>query len=392
MWLVCALASGSGAQAAHAMWVAEGLVNCQILTVDGKTNFEQAWTFSVYGEDAGPWKMMLETTFPSARLPIKTREILGFDGTNIYSVVYSSNRIDMSGGTVKIVAGDDHYPGQVCPGPYPVDYSSTVGFLWFAFFGGQHLEATNSRARFPNLLVTDARRDPMAWICDLDYSLTNLTGGALVNRAQFIANKNYLAKDSLDYPNLDEPEIPEQNSLFETQVQQYGDLKNEELARSTYELEELASASKGVFFPRRFTCFNSPLPSRPDLRGCLFNGEVTNFSESRQTSVMPEIIGTLTVEDRRARVKEKATGKWRRDVYYSLGDQGWITDTNDPVFQAAVAQKPLFARISFAGSAVPRRIVLFFLILAAVAPVLVKLFLSRKGGADGREATRMNTH
>jgi hypothetical protein len=353
--LVFAVSHSPAEQDVHATWNAQGLLKYQNLSTNGTTNFEQNWNFAVTGSEGAPWKLSLDTTFPNPAYPIRTTEIIAYDGTNIYSVVYSSNRLDTTGGDVQVVPGNGQYPARVCSGPFPVDHSSACGVIWFAFFAGRYLNESNSRARFPDLLVTEARIDPMAWICDLEYKLTGAPPGSIISRARYFANSSYLLKDSLDYPELDEPETLVQDAVFANRVSQYAQLKSEDLVRAVYELQQSAPALGSATVPKAFICTLAAVPGRPDLLGGRFEGNVASLVESVSSNMLPELHGQVIVEDRRVRTKDVKNGKWRKDVYYQLDQTGWITDTNDTIIQSALGQRPLMKPVSLPHRASVRR-------------------------------------
>ncbi len=308
------------------------------------------------------------------------KEIIACDGKNIYGVLYSpeSVKTTMDGG-VKVVPSKGSSPARVSGGPYPVDYSSAVGLIWLAFFGGHYVDKSETQIPFPNLLVPDARQDPMAWACDMNYKLAQNNSDSLISSAQFLLNGGRLSNYTIDYPEMDEPGDNAALQHFFDSLHEYKSIGKESLARSIYYLDESTNLN-GLLIPTKFRCTLAPMPNNLYIKGNFFYAVVTNIViEQSSSPLLPDLKGSVWVEDRRLRIKN--SDYWRKDVYYSLGSDGWITDTNDARIQAALWKYRMIPRFSKYSKGEPpdtaykhRTVVLIFFLLTCG---LIAFFLKR---------------
>jgi len=163
----------------------------------------------------------------------------------------------------------------------------------------------------------------------------------LLTFGSFVVNSNYFLKSGLDYPQLDDPVNEAELTTVTEQVKQYAALKGDTAVRAVYQLDESQSINN-TSLPKRFHCEVAPPPNRPDLRGGRFRGVVTNYLASVEWNPMPDLFGRVVVEDRRLRTKE--AHQWRKEVYYALPNDKWITDTNDPRIIQAISKAPMRPR------------------------------------------------
>ena len=168
------------------IYSAQGSVKFQIVETNNAISYEQTWLFDIMEDSVGRWKLDIHTRYPDPKLPITTSEIISYDNTNIYCVVYSNNRVETPrNGSPRVVQGTNRYPAGISAGPYPIDQSSAVGVVWLAFLGPEYLPQTEKKINFPNLSVPSARTDPMAWSCDFEFDLVQEGNHPLLKSGQY---------------------------------------------------------------------------------------------------------------------------------------------------------------------------------------------------------------
>jgi len=361
------------------LYAAQGELVFESIRDQQKVVFRQVFRFNVAEDETHKWRLDLDTEYPDPKLPIKSLEKVAYDGKDVYSVVYSPQRtVRTATGQTQLVPNEpiasNQFPARVCSGPYPIDHSSAIGLIWLAFLSGNHLDQSIQKVRFPNLLTTYARRDPMAWICDLDYALAQSEKRPLLTWGRFSVNKSYISKSTLAYPQMDEPETPSDYTRVQKQIAQYSALSGDLLTRASYYLEE-TNAINGVLIPQRFRCEVQSVPDYPTITG-RFEGIVTNTTPApRDTKLMPSLLGKIHVQDRRVRYKNRSS--FRREVYYDLGSSGWITDTNEPAIMTALAAKPARRVIPvIMNSTLHKTVVALFVVVLGIAPLY--LFLRKR--------------
>jgi hypothetical protein len=323
-------------------YLAEGSVLCKSIGEDGTIEFAQEFFFSIMQDEAGRWRLEIVTTPPQHNQhKYVSRELLSYDGKDIYSVAYCSHRWDRtaSGQYGLVPQGPPEsaaHGARVSKGPYPIDHGSAVGTIWLAFVGGNYLLSTGQQVRFPNLLVADARNDPAAWICDFQYSLIDGNIRPLLEKGRYLLNKKYLADSPFDYPQLDQPMTEELAARFRNMVNQYKTAGSDILNRATYELDEVESFN-GLLVPKKFHALLTLAPIRTNMQGH-FYGAVTNLAVPNATTMLPPLLGRITVQDRR--VFWKGKGRWRAGVFYDLDDEGWVRSTNHSKVRLALNAAP----------------------------------------------------
>lgn len=331
----------------HQGYSASGILTYTAKRTDGRILINQEWHFELSEHANGKWEMEVSTKYPNPSIPIETTSYLAYNGYDIYSVVYSSNRIDVRDGRIEVVQGNGEYPGRVSSGPYPIDHSSAVGALWLAFISGRYLPLSGEATNLPNLLVTDARKDPSAWTCQFEYELTNSNARRLLFSGRYLKMDGYIRSDPQSYAELDFAQTGEELDNLLHAFKQYSELTGDQRLRASYNL--LSSTNiEGIMIPLEFECVLAPLPGRSDLAGGQLAGRITSVHFSTGVLQLPPIHGKIQVEDMRMRVKDPE--KWRRSVYYYLDDSKWITDTNSAVIQESVARSPFLPTAISSGA------------------------------------------
>lgn len=368
-----------GDDRAHFLYAAHGELRYE-LTKDQKLTGEQIWLFNFMEDAAGRWKMQV-VSVPTAddKEPIDSNEMISFTGTDIFSIVYSDTRVDLpKGGRPKLTKGNTNYAARVSAGPFPIDHSSAVGAIWLAFAGGRYVAPDGGQTRLPNLLVPDARNDPIAWVCDLRFEFLAGANRKLLSWGDYLLQTNYLANDSLMYPDLDEPDSELTQEEFRRAVAAFASASEVQRTRERYRLEE-SLTTNGLAIPTKFHCVvSSPITFTNFASEARILGVVTNISFPGEADVFPPVRGGVTVQDRRLRAKE--ANRWRREVYYSLGRQGWIVDTNHSKIRAALVDRPWRSRAVTSHRQEKHRVVVVLFWLALLVPLAVYL----KGRIKGR--------
>ncbi|MBE0542610.1 MAG: hypothetical protein IH623_14720 [Verrucomicrobia bacterium] len=368
-WVANGLA---GAQPFSPLYRAEGILKQQIH--GAKPHNDQFWHFSVMEDEDGRWKVEYSTTFPNPQYPFSSRVTLSYDGTNIYSLVVSSHTMNLAAGQIRMEdSGPHRNAGGVSGGPYPLDHSAAVGLLWLAFVGGRYADPGASSLQLPNLIVTDARTDPMTWVCDFEYVLEAAKSRRpLVATGTYVLNTNYVKARVADYVELDEPGTDEAVQIQRLRFRAYRELSASQLKRAEYKAEEVIEVD-GVLVPKVFHCYmagpigiDTPNAVLPYVT---FEGLVTNVAARVQTNLLPEVEGVVTVSDRRFRYK--GDNEWRRLALYNLKGSTWVVNTNDVNSGATnFAQPPLRKyRTKLTRSAGLHYVVVVLFILACAVPL-----------------------
>ncbi len=228
-----ALAEDSGgAFVAH--YTAGGTVEQRVLMQGGRVHSTNTFAFRFSEGDAGTWQLVW-TAF-LAQWKCASTERIAYNGTDIFSAVYSDERFDRN---MRLVPNRPYQmPARVCRGPYPVDHSSTVGLVWLAFVAGPLL-ARSPSLQIPDLLASSARDEPLAWACRLDYRLQPGTGPpAELASGRFVIVKARLSEDLLAYPQVDEPPDAESLLALRNQIRLARAASGKSLVRSIYHLDE----------------------------------------------------------------------------------------------------------------------------------------------------------
>lgn len=350
------------------LYVAEGNLVQQIVT-NSVVRQTQVWYFRIAEDEAGKWQLEVNTKVPDPHFPVRSTESLTYDGTNIYSILDSPDLVVFEGGRPKIVdAMTNAHAARICAGAYPIDHSSAIGALWLTFLGGRYLSDGGKTVRFPNLIVSNARQDPVAWGCDFEYSLNRYGFHSLIQSGRFLLNTNHVKLDSLAYWELDEPHTPKEFEVLRARLRLLATLDQSNQVRTLYQLDK-STQFAGRLVPVEFHYVISRDPAIRLLGlQVLQRGVVTNILRGSRVPLLPKPDGVVTVQDRRLRQKDVL--RWRQDVLYVLDQRGWLLDTNDTVIRAALLRKQPALRITGARSRTGYIGACVFLVALILAPLL----------------------
>jgi hypothetical protein len=372
----------------HPLYCAKGVIKYQSIDKNGHIFFEALKPFSIMEDDSGKWKMELNNSSAISGSSIHSKEIISYDGKDIYSILKSDSILvsEPSSQSVKVVAKNSSFgdPAKASIGPYPVDYGNSVGILWLAFCGGKYLDPQKSDVKWPNLTVANARTDPLAWISDFKYQLIQNATHPLIRSGQYSANSVDLKLDPTNYTEeMDEPATPDDYSRFEYQVNEYASQIKNFHVLSQCELDQETNFG-GIDIPLQFHCDINSL-STPSYNAH-FEVIVTNITQCSNQPLLPEITAITTVEDRRMRSKPIGQKQWRREVYYTLRQNHWITDTNDMIINAAVAKQQYLFRLQPSSANYKHRatLVLCLLFTLTIVPILLLLWNKMKLIRNGK--------
>jgi hypothetical protein len=344
-------------------FAAHGFVEQHVFDPHGRAVSTNTFIFDFYQGEGSTWRITVASFIPQWQLT--STEHIAYNGTDVFSIVHSDKRVDVNMKPIPNTPLETGFsPARICRGPYPVDHSSVVGLLWLAFVAGPYL-SEKSNARVPNLLVTDARTDPLAWTCDFDYSLDRAGDPPLLQSGTFRINKTLISLDLVPYQDLDEPQDGIRVQKVQRQLEAALSLKTNALAAAAFNLEEIGE-SFGRRFPKKFTGIRHCCPD--SIAGVYamvrWHGETTNTLMSQPMAILPLLVGRVSIDDRRFMFRG-------RDRYfgvrsYDLGTNHWPISTNDPLL-AWGKDEALFApRVSAS-----RRTAAYYFFVAAFVLTLV---------------------
>lgn len=323
---------------------------------------DSPFTFAI--DEKGRWKMSLETYI--ARHDITTTNLISYNGTDIFSILYSDKHFDGNHQVVRSPPPESsEHPGRVARGPFPLDHGECVGFLWLAFVGGDFTARHPSNA-LPNLLASDARRNPVAWSSDFQFKLLAGAPNPLIASGVFVPNPRKASDNLLSYPEIDEPENAESADRVARSLRA---LRAADGPKLSSEMVLLESAMIGkIRVPTRFTATTTTTFSQVDAAVRVLECRVTNIVTNCPVSeVLPKLLGSTFVEDRRFMQRTKTY--YRNNIFYKLDKTGWIVSTNDSKFRGPNGFLPgLMVRRSFIATT-------FSYIAAAVVLVSVLVLL-----------------
>ena len=349
---------------------AYGQVILQHVSDAGQVDIQLLWGFGIQEDKRGRWKMELHTKYPSDKFPLTANEYISYDGTNIYSILYSPDRVitDPNGAPAKLGPGNNQHAARVSAGPYPLDYTAVGGILWLSFLGGRYLDTNSNQLPLPDLTEAFPRRNPTCWSCDFQYKLMPSAYRPLVSFGTFALNKEYLAPRLVDgrYRQMDEAATEIEFEQLADLLKRLPTLDTNLLVRSLYQVDE-TNVFNGVVIPTKSHCNVFPLDGSKASNHIEI--AVTNLVAVMASEMLPDLEGIVTVEDQRLRISEEHS--WRRAVLYNLNKTGWIIDTNDPRIIAATSSQP--PRIRIFAAKRPRYYrwsVVFFVSLLLLPPIL----------------------
>ncbi|RMD67501.1 hypothetical protein D6833_00135 [Candidatus Parcubacteria bacterium] len=348
--------------------------------------------------DSRHWKMVVRGQDPF--MGTDHTQKVAFNGTDIFSVVYTPRVLvfDPSspsgykpGPTVPIERGS--HPGRVIAGPYPLAHSSPVQLLWLAFFGGRFVPPGQSGTltNFPNLLMPNPRSDPAVWLCTMDYTTIRGSKNRVLDQVKYrIREPSAISENPAVYTEMDPPLTEASLEAFRARIRQLRSVGG--LMVAAYNAETVAHPD-GYVLP---TKCNATLYSVPDVAHsnsfvqAAYTLVVSNIALSPgPTRLLPELVGTVNVEDQRVRVNTGRT--FRPSVFYIAPDNRWIVTTNDPEIVAIVAKNPPREVHITAHRPFYSNVLVVLLLIAVFFPLvvlLVKARQRRRGAQGSSEAPR----
>jgi hypothetical protein len=300
------------------------------------------WNYEVSVDSLKHWKIIIHARPVVNGLTIISDTTTVYDGTNIYSLTSGDViKVDPTNPThfEKVNVKNPVQVANICVGPYPLDSSSAVGIIWLAYIAGENLDPEISKVKFPNLSVSDARMDPMAWSCDFNYELVQSSKYKIVKSGKYIVNPLYIKPHFSDYLELDEPSNggADDRQMF-YKYDYLRNITNEQVA-AVYTLD-VATNLSGIVIP---TVFH--LEINTDTIGfgtngySIFDGVITKIQATTNQSLFPMLGEDVTVRDRRLRIKTMGSSSYRKEVVYKISDGIWPISTNDARVQAAIDPK-----------------------------------------------------
>lgn len=349
-----------------------GMLSYQEMVSNAPVGYRQEWPFTVVSDKLGRWQISVNTRMPNPQLPIESTQYLAYDGTNIYAVTYSPQVVvTRPGSPPKLMpATEKTGAAQITAGRFPTDYGGAIGIIWLAFFGGRDLNVSNQSVRFPNLTVGNARTDPLAWSCKLEYELVSKFDSKLISSGRFVLNPDWLRSSPYEYPELDEPDNDNVYDRFKDLTDAYRELPESDRVRSIYILDS-SNLIGQVLIPAKFhvELNQADNPQHPfHIEGYVTNAVSTNIAD-----VMPPLVGLINVHDHRFHFKTERA--WRGDAHYTLANDVWLVDTNDSRIKTALGRTPMRPLMTSSATVIKHRGIQIFLLIAFIIPVPIVLLL-----------------
>jgi len=350
-------------------YTARGVVIMERLSQEHVFKVAKRFPFEISADQRGRWQIHWEMSFP--QWGSTSREYISCDGTNVFSVVYADKVLDENYHPVPNTAKS--FPARICRGPFPTDHSNVAGLVWLVFLGGNYVTA-HPESKIPNLLEPSARTNPLAWVCELDYTFLSTSLTPLLKAGTFRVNPKRLSQDLMDFPEVEEPSSPEELQAIQSQMKSLSHIDNpENLVRASFRIEEVIHAHS-LTIPKRFTgLYYSPnfIPNATHRAVNRWRGQVTNWIQHPgPTRLLPPLDGeTFTVQDRRFMFRRKdVQSRGRR---YELRDKSWPITTNDSRLRASEGPGPQ-PRMSAHG----REWAYYFFVTTCILVLTVPLFIS----------------
>lgn len=314
----------------HPVYNVEGVIRGELKS-KGRTTRTNAMSFGMSLDDRGRWKLSVQSSVMPYN--IRTTEEIAFDGTNIFSVLYSDKKLDKN---YKVVTNPPpefaEHPARVAKGPFPIDYGERVGTLWFAFLAGEYVRQ-NPRDQIPNLLIANARQTPLTWSTDFIFKLLTESPNPLISHCSFIRASTNPPGDLLDYPGVDEPENVTDAQRVEQTLRLLREQKQALTVESFFSLDDSRMVG-GRRIPTRFKSLYITSDRSGEIGVRSVACEITNiFEGGMPLQLLPKLVGNVAVQDRRFKQRTK-TG-YINNVFYTLDNSGWIVSTNDTRFRGA---------------------------------------------------------
>lgn len=302
----------------------EGIIRGELKS-KGKAPIENVSSFIMGVDDRGRWKLSWKDYV--IRYGIQTTEEIAYDGTNIFSVLYSDKRLDKNSKVVTNLAMEvSEHPARVSRGPFPIDYGERVGTLWIAFLAGEYV-SQYPNDRIPNLLIANARKTPLTWSTDFSFKLLGDSPNPLISRGSFVQASQKPSADLLDYPEVDEPDNVKDAQRVEESLRVIRQEKQPLKVESSFSLDESRMVG-GRRIPTRFKSVYIISDGSGEIGVRTISCEVTNILERSVPEVMlPKLVGKIAVQDRR--FKQRTKTEYLNNIFYTLDTSGWIASTND---------------------------------------------------------------
>jgi hypothetical protein len=315
------------------IYIAEGVISQALFDMDGRAIRTNEAQFTISFDKDGRWQITLQSYL--TKWAITSTEHISYNGTDVFSVIYSDKRIDRQKKPVSNLPLEaNRHPARICPGPFPIDNGQRVGLLWLAFLGGEYVVAPHAMKMPPNLLAPLPRRDPGAWVADFQYKLLNESLSPLIASGSFVLDKIKVSSDLIDYPEIDEPTDVDQMESVNQSIKRLKAANNDDLIRSSYSLLESRPYTNDISIPMHFTATSfSPIgTSSGHIPSVRWDGLVTNIIiDTPSMQILPPIIGKIDVEDRR--FLQRTATHFLNGVFYPLDSNGWLVSTSNPAFQ-----------------------------------------------------------
>ena len=329
--LTTLVAMTAGAQEVFTpLYSVEGLATEHLLNPAGDLSYTNTFPFKLTSDTNGNWQLIWKGYYP--QFDLTSTEHISSNGKDIFSIIYADKRLDAAMKPVaNLPLSEKEHPARACRGPFPTDYSSTVGLLWLAFFSGDYFVKSNTNY-IPCLLAPRLRIDPEAWSCDVKFKLKQGISNHLLSSCEFIIDRARTSTDLQLYPEMDEPSTSEALQGFLNEVKRMQSARDDELLRASYSLEEVKAVGD-IHLPVKFSALRySPINSLPGhyihaKLAVQITNIITGFS---RMNLLPELLGSAVVEDRRfLKRTEKA---YLNQIFYRMDSNGWVISREDKRF------------------------------------------------------------
>ena len=272
-------------------------------------------TFTLDLDRSGKWLLnTVSSTFADGTYAT------GFDGTNLYSVMYISRMLKDSKSkelTEAVPYEKGHHRVNISIGDYPFDVHSTVRFPWFALLSGDYLAKNKSSWIAAPWL--EGRNDVMAYAYRVQFEREPDWPHALIS-AEFFSASEALPKQGTELTLI--PELVDHGRRTEQYEVASGVPSGKLSARfSVQQHMEVA----GARIPTEYTLevFGPGVGFDTANLAKRFTGKITNVQAIEGVKGPPEPLGTMIVHDRRFRSRDEGSSK--EFLRYNITDQKWMT-------------------------------------------------------------------
>jgi hypothetical protein len=363
VWVGLAFADfASAEQATNSAIEFQGIVTkVMFLGTNGAEKLLNTVSFKWYQEFDGKWAMEASQQTPGLLV------LSGFNGKDIFVVYYPKDVHSASSA------------GVIAPGaspPWSQDWSTYL--LWFAFLGSQNYE-DSPVGPFPPLQGGyDGNSSGYIW--DMRFKRSS-DRHEPISEAEWVLNNSYLSYSNLvSRPETVVPNAPSEAMAIQEYLDDVKSKSSRENRNSRYYVKEFLTI-EGKVYPHTAYIDEFSWDTRLPKNALLSRTTVlvTNASSvPLRPSVLPQLTGTITVNDLRYRTK--IDGMARNDVHYTLTNEQWAINTNDDWLRIAV-KSSRFRPIASPGRSTGRghaMLFIFFVILLCLLPfVLTRGFRSK---------------